>query len=783
MKKTPDSFSKRLSESLFRKLKQLNVPRLGLVPGIVCLCSFAAAVFVIVSNMNSGVEALGDLNDFEVGKVADRDIIAEHTLSYLDKEATRLRMEAQESLVPAVFRYSVSITSSVLDAWNVFCNYADDLARQGMQAASLRLEVQARYPGLFSAPVLDALFGSPRRAEFRGYGLELLNNVLEKGIFALEGADMRRHNPDMVELLVFLGDRTERERVSFHSIVTKDGIEEAITMAAENGEMLSDFTAIAPALLMPFIRENVFFSREDTELRIVEAMERVVAVTRNIEKGKRVIRKGFVITEEEMMDLQALSAALPKKDPRSIIGLVLLVALLYVLYILLQSKLVLNRDFTKSERCLLFVLVCLYFAGAGLISNLVPGLSNFPVSLFFPTALMVMIPAVFFGPSLALVMALAFPLGACFAGFFDIPSYIFALISGVAASAVLGGAEKRMDLIKAGLTIAAVNCLAVVVILLMRSADFADYPPMLFWAALNGIVSGMLILGVLPPLEHALNAATTFRLLELSDLNAPVLRGLFTAAPGTYSHSIMVSNLAEQACQDIGANALLARVGAYYHDIGKMDNPDYFVENQTDHNRHDDINPRLSVTVIRSHVKLGVEKARSLGLPTDVINIVAEHHGNSLIMWFYKKATEQEEQQVRSEDFSYPGTPPRSRESAVVMLADVAEAAVRTLSKPTVAKMEKFIQQLFDDKVEQGQLAQAELTFRDLEMIKNAFVKVLAGYYHSRIEYPKIGADKNGSDKAADSNAPATEGAPSAEGSSAGASAADGASAPEGAEA
>jgi putative nucleotidyltransferase with HDIG domain len=376
-----------------------------------------------------------------------------------------------------------------------------------------------------------------------------------------------------------------------------------------------------------------------------------------------------------------------------------------------------------------------------------------------------MISAVFFGPLLALVMALAFPLGACFAGFFDIPSYIFALISGIAASAVLEGAQKRMDLIKAGLAIAAVNCLAVVVILLMRAADFSDYPPMLFWAALNGIVSGMLILGVLPPLEHALNAATTFRLLELSDLNAPVLRELFTAAPGTYSHSIMVANLAEQACQDIGANALLARVGAYYHDIGKMENPDYFVENQTDHNRHDDINPRLSVTVIRSHVKLGVEKARGLGLPADVINIVAEHHGNSLIMWFYKKATELEEQ-VRSEDFSYPGSPPRSRESAVVMLADVAEAAVRTLTKPTVAKIEKFLQQLFDDKVEQGQLAQAELSFRDLEMIKNAFVKVLAGYYHSRIEYPKIGADKNGSDSKTSSpeNGSSTESASPAEG-------------------
>jgi putative nucleotidyltransferase with HDIG domain len=206
----------------------------------------------------------------------------------------------------------------------------------------------------------------------------------------------------------------------------------------------------------------------------------------------------------------------------------------------------------------------------------------------------------------------------------------------------------------------------------------------------------------------------------------------------------MVANLAEAACHDIGANPLLARVGSYYHDLGKMENPDYFVENQTDHNRHDDIAPRLSATVIRSHVKLGVEKARQLGLPGEVIDIIGEHHGNSVITWFYDKALKQEGVGVNIEDFSYPGDPPRSRESAVVMLADVSEAAVRTIDKPTAAKIEKFIQELIERKVEHGQLARSELTFRDLETIKNAFVQVLSGHYHSRIEYPKVDIPRNG---------------------------------------
>jgi len=740
MKKTPNSFAGNLLKFLLNELKKFDFLRLRFAPGMVCLGSFIIAVFFIVTNINVDSDKPGDFGDFEVGKVADRDLVAEHPFSYIDKETTRLRMEAQESLVPAVFRYSSVTTDEILASWNGFCDFTDTLVTRESSAASLRLAVQAEYPAYFSVETLNAYFANPQRAEFRDYGLELLNTVLKKGVFALKAVDMGRHNPDRVELLVSLGDRTEREQVGFNNIVSRDNVKDAVLAAAENARMPSGIRDVVPSLLYPFIQENVFFSREDTDLRIAEALEHVAAVVKHIEKGKRVVRKGFIVTEDEMQDIQALGAALPQKDPRGIIGLILLLALLYILFILLQSRLVMNRELSVSERCLLFILVCLYLAGAGLAKNLVPTQSIFPVSLFFPTALMVMIPAVFMGPLLALVMALAFPLGACFAGFFDIPSYIFALISGIAASTILRGAEKRMDLIKAGLVIAGVNALAVIVILLMRAASIAEYPPMLLWAALNGIVSGMLILGILPPLEHALNAATTFRLIELSDLNAPVLRKLFTTAPGTYSHSIMVANLAEQACQDIGANTLLARVGAYYHDIGKMDNPDYFVENQTDYNRHDNINPRLSATVIRSHVKLGVEKARSLGLPADVINIIAEHHGNSLIMWFYKKATEQEDQ-VNSEDFCYPGTPPRSKESAVVMLADVAEAAVRTLAKPTVAKMEKFIQQLIDNKVEFGQLAQSDLTFHDLELIKNAFVKALAGYYHSRIEYPKIGAE------------------------------------------
>jgi len=437
----------------------------------------------------------------------------------------------------------------------------------------------------------------------------------------------------------------------------------------------------------------------------------------------------------------ALIQSLPEDGLKSILGQVFILLFIFAFFVFFGGKRALGRTLRDPEVYMLSILTILYVATALFVRNL--NLSGYPISLAVPTALVVMIPAILIGSNLALVFALVLPLGVFFAGAFGLGDCFFALVSGAVASSVLEGAEKRMDTVKAGLIIAGINCLAIIAILLYQGADLAVYPAALFWSAFNGLICGMLLAGALPPLEHALNALTPFRLIELSDLNSPILRRLFTVAPGTYSHSLMVANLAETACQDIGANALLARVGAYYHDIGKMEQPEYFVENQSGENVHDHLSPRLSVMVIRSHVKLGVEKAQALGLPREVVDIIAGHHGNSVITWFYNKALQQEES-VNVDDFRYPGLPPRSKEAAVVMLADVTEAAVRTLQKPTAAKLEKFIQELIDNKVEQGQLARSDLSFRELSVIKNAFVRVLAGYYHSRIEYPKVSVPRPG---------------------------------------
>jgi len=414
-----------------------------------------------------------------------------------------------------------------------------------------------------------------------------------------------------------------------------------------------------------------------------------------------------------------------------------------------------GKELNNSEVALLSILTAVYFIfGAFLNSYHLYG-GYLPTSIILPSALFIMLIEVMLNPAVARVMSLMLPLGVWLMGDYDFYSYLFAIISGVSATFILEGAKHRIDLVKAGGIVAIVNVVTIVADLMIRgNVRTVVYAWAISLAALNGIISAMLVLGITPILENMLRSATTFKLIELLDLNEPLMLQLAAKTPGTFNHSMVVSTLAESACQEIGANPLLARVGAYYHDIGKIDQPQYFTENQHGENKHDDINPRLSATVIRSHVKVGVEKGRAAGLPNEVIDIIATHHGNSLIAYFYYEAIKKEgENNVKREDFTYPSEPPRTKEAAVILLADTIEAAVRSeISKPEDSKvgnppsslrLEKFINELISAKVEDGQLSRAELTFRELEAIKKVFVRVLLSYYHSRIAYPKFPEDKN----------------------------------------
>lgn len=452
-------------------------------------------------------------------------------------------------------------------------------------------------------------------------------------------------------------------------------------------------------------------------------------------KNEKVVRKGFPITEDSYAKLRKMAETPAYIDFRALANSFLFLILLTALSIFLFSEYMLGRKTKTKEIIFLSIMYILCYTITSFATKVPVFFSQFALPIIIPGALAVMLISILFGQASSVYFSALLSLGVFYiSGFEPVPS-LFLLCSCIASTRIVRKTEKRIDMVFASIILAILNVVFLFALNIIVNDGSEFTPFVLFGVAFNAFISGIFALGFLTPLESLLNTASVFRLMDLSDLNSPTMKRMLITAPGTYNHSLMVATLAESACSEIGANSLLARVGAYYHDIGKLDQPEYFVENQTAGNKHDEINPRLSVSVIKSHVKKGVEKANQLRFPSEVIDIIAQHHGNSLITYFYYEAKKQDEQ-VSPEEYSYIGTPPQTREAAVVMLADTVEAACRTLEKPSVSRLEKFIHQLIMAKVEDHQLEKSGLRFCDLDIIKATLVKILAGYYHSRIEYP-----------------------------------------------
>ena len=455
----------------------------------------------------------------------------------------------------------------------------------------------------------------------------------------------------------------------------------------------------------------------------------------SIEKGERIIKKGFPITEEEYFKLQKMADSPVYVDYRAFCDKVLYLILLSVLWIVLFNPVLLRKKVEIKEvilECILFVIV--FFATSFGMKNAIFQ-NPYTLPVMIPSVFSAFLVAILFGQTSAIFFGSLLALGVLGASSFQIVPTLYTLAVCISSARIVMKIERRIDMVFASIMQAVLSVVFIIFLKVMFNADFNDSVFIFPGLALNSFLSGILVLGFLTPLESIMNTASVFRLMDLSDQNTPILRKLLLTASGTHQHCMMVAQLAENACKEIGANALLARVGAYYHDIGKMEHPEYFTENNIDTaNKHTDLNPSLSVSVIKSHIKLCVEKAHQLRLPKSIIDIIAEHHGNSVITYFYNKAKEKDEN-VIPEDYSYPGNPPASKESAVVMLADVCEAACKSLEKPTAQRLEKFIQDLINKKIESGQLDNSALTFGELTKIRDTFVRILAAYYHGRIKY------------------------------------------------
>lgn len=631
---------------------------------------------------------------------------------YAPREATdyytteQLREEAAQA-VPETYDYEPAVNAEIEEDVNSFFEEIFEIRRmeeeeedklemlQGFFQDQLEEEVEVEEIRSFLEMPRDEL------EEFHREALVIINGTMEQGVKE-EGLDNVKNHIYM-EIILLPYDENLTEKVA----------------------------EIAQGLIRP----NMIYNEEATQRSREEAREAVEPV--RILKGSLIVSEGEVVTEKHMAQLEAVGLQRTLTNYSVIAGLVFLLLAVFIIggiYLYLYEK-----EVYYSPSLLLLL-------GIVLIITLVFTLAaNYFSGYLIPVAMGIILITVLFNARLAIMcnMLLAILIGVMTGGEF---SYIIvALLGGLTAVYSVAQVSNRADLTRAGLYVALVNTLAIISVFLYWTGFGLEYEIVrefslsILAGVSNGLFSAVMAIGLLPYLESGFGLTTAVSLLELANPNQPLLRKLMMKAPGTYHHSIVVANLAEAAAEVVEADPLLARVGAYYHDIGKIKRPYFFIENQfTNDNPHNKISPSLSTLIITAHVKDGVEMARQGKLPDVIKDIIRQHHGTSLVAYFYHMATENEKnEEVVEESFRYEGPKPQTKEAAIIMLADVVEAAVRAMSKPTAGRVEGLTRKIIKDKLNDGQLDESDLTLKDLDKIAEAMSKVLSGIFHSRIEYPE----------------------------------------------
>jgi putative nucleotidyltransferase with HDIG domain len=700
-------------------------------------CFGLSLAIVLVATQFGALFSMVRPSDYEVGSVAERDIVVTRDIIYTDENATLLKKQAAGKLVLPVFKINEEVARDELDSYDRLRAEMSALQQEGTALDTMFLKLQLQFPGRLSKDELAQLLKAADLQQLFDQGRQALQQVYAAGLIHLPDQDTELLSRGAIEVWRWQGGKLLKEEYFSNELLTRDRLQSWL------GERFPEPGAQRQGLLYglvePFAAENGFLDMSQTEKYRQKAMEEVEPVQAKLAKDQVIVRKGDIISQEAAAQTKALGEYSATVNLSSIAGYTLFLLMVFALGLFLVRERVIGMSLKRPQLLFFAVMVLLHLLLAAVLARLYVPLKNFPFSIVLPSAAFAIMVTLILSVRAGLVFSVLSSLLILPVARMDVYPFLFAVLSGMAGTAVVANAERRIDLVKAGVYLTGVNVLILVFANLLGEKDGRWLLPAIGWGAANGFASGMLSLGFLPILEHMLNTASRFRLIELSDLNAPILKRLLSLAPGTYSHSISVANLAETACSEIGANSLLARVGAYYHDIGKIEQAEYFIENQRAFNKHDELKPSLSAAVIRSHLKMGIEKARELALPQEVQDIIAQHHGRAVITYFYQRALENSDtSNVPPEEYTYPGERPASKEAAVVMLADAMEAASRTIKKPTIARLEKFVWDIIMQKFNSRELSASDLTLRDLETIKKSFVQVLAGYYHSRIEYPKV---------------------------------------------
>jgi putative nucleotidyltransferase with HDIG domain len=726
---------------------------------------------------------------YQLGDVAERNIKATEDFFIEDKEATEVKRHEAIEAVLAVYDHDKLMVTTLANRVNqAFSKLravfevkppAESAPPQNEEISELpeplatppppspkdqAMAMKADFETMLGIKVSQAGYALLIQKQFSEDMPNIINRVikeiLDNGVVSNKEILLKEIDKGIV--LRSVQNKTENTVTTLRGIY---GLDQAKAMIRIVGDpLLKDYPYQLRNLLVDVIQEmigpNITLNRSETEERRKQAMAAIKPILYQIKTGEMIIREGERVAPIHLVKFNAMQSNLKKEEMvASGVGAAMVVmcllVIIYQLYMTSGHKS--DKKHTKDLVFMACVLLSLFLLGkiSLIVANTLTqsgafALSEHCVYYGIPIASGAMVVCLFIGLDTSLIFSLL--AAACMTLLFQnrFEFFIYFFLSSALAAHWIRECRERKVFIKAGMKLGIINIVLVTAIHIYR-ADLSVLNLLWGWgfAFMGGVNTGIISLGMAPLVEMTFGYKTDVTLLELANLDQPILRRLMLEAPGTYHHSVVVGSMVEAAAAEIGANPLKAKVCGYYHDIGKINKPLYFVENQrSGKNRHDKLAPSMSALILISHIKEGVEIARANRLGHDITDVIRQHHGNSLITFFYDKAKQQKgEDAVNIENFRYPGPRPQTREAGLVMLADVVEAASRTLENPTPARIQKLVQNLVNKIFSDGQLGNCELTLRDLHEIAKCFNKILTGIHHHRIEYPDNPATSNGKGK------------------------------------
>jgi len=639
-----------------------------------------------------------------VGEPATQDVIAPQSISFYSDVLTEQAREQARAGVSNVYDpLDLSLAREQINrARNIF-NFIDVVRADTMANEETKLRYLRSIEDLVIEPEIARSLLNLSAAEY---------GAVEEDVVRIIGEVMRREIRDE-PAAISEAKRTARTEFSF-----------TLTQSQEQ---------VVTSLVPQFIEPNTFFNEEATIQRRDEAAAAVEPKRQTVMQSQRIVRVGEIVTAEELELMERLGLLQPEVSWWRLSSLFIASILSVGLITLYWQRF--HSPLQGSPRYLLLlgILILLFALGAKL---LVPGRGL--LAYLYPAAAMSMLLAVIYDTRLAIFVSVVLATLIGFLAQESLELTVYMAIGPLFAALVLRDAQRINAFFRAGLVAAVGNMAVILIFRLIQEPETVELLQLLLFSVLNGLISASITLAGFFVIGGIFGMMTTLQLQELSRLDHPLLQDLLRRAPGTYHHSIMVANLAEQAAERVDANSALVRVGAFYHDVGKMNRPPFFTENQEGIDPHETLDPYSSARIIISHVSDGLELARKHRLPDRIQDFIAEHHGDRLVVVFYQKALEQadEDEKVDESRFRYKGPPPRSRESGIVLLADSVEAASAAVRPNTAEAIEKLVNRIVDDHIKDGQLDDSNLTMGDIREIRASFIETLKGRFHVRVKYP-----------------------------------------------